>query len=144
MGGCAAYQPPKFDKVVLQYITNHSETLQQRRSYTITVSPRQSIVVINVLGKNIANKTYRLESPTFDKLKTLAQQIQAPSNHKKKSPKRARYKLRLLNGEKVVYHLVWDDPNKLKSPTLNLVKAVKILIPDLEKLLQTSPQVHLG
>jgi hypothetical protein len=143
MGSCAAYQPPKFDKVVLQY-TDQSLTPQQQRSYTITVSSEQSIVVINASGKNVANKIYRLESPTFDKLKTLAQKIQAPSDYKKKLPERARHKLRLLNGEKVVYHLVWDDPNKLKSPTLSLVKAVKILIPDLDKLLQTPPQAHLG
>lgn len=143
MGGCASYQPPKFDKVVLQY-TDHSITPQQRRSYTITVSPEQSIVVVNASGKNVANKTYRLEAPTFDKLKTLAQQIQAPSNHKKKPHKRARHGLRLLNGEKVVYNLVWDNPDKLESPTLSLIKAVKILIPDLDKLLQTPPQAHLG
>lgn len=143
MGSCVPYQPPKFDKVVLQY-TDHSVTPQQRRGYTITVSPKQSIVVINALGKNVANKTYRLESPTFDKLKMLAQQIQAPSDNKNKSYKGRLHKLRLMNGEKVVYNLVWDNHDKLKSPTLRLVKAVKVLIPDLDKLLQTPFQAHIG
>lgn len=143
LGGCSSYDPPKFDKLVFT-CTNSRTTPQNRRSYTITVSPRQSIVIIEASGRNVANKTYKLPSPIFDSITNLVQQIQAPGNYAKQPKGDIHHTLSLLNGEQVVYDLKWSNTQQLKLPTLSLVKAVKTLVPDLDKLLQTSQDGSLG
>ncbi|WP_299459774.1 hypothetical protein [uncultured Microscilla sp.] len=134
--GCTPYQPPKFDKLVLRY-QDSSVPPKYHRSYTITVSPEQSIVVVDVYGKSLANKTYQLKASTFGKIKALSEEIQAPDNHNEQANGGVSQALQLMNGERVVYHLLWDNNKKLKPATSDLVKAVKILVPDLDRLLKT-------
>ncbi|EAY27429.1 hypothetical protein [Microscilla marina] len=141
--GCTPYQPPKFDKLVLRY-QDSSVPPKYHRSYTITVSPEQSIVVVDVYGKSLANKTYKLKASTFEKIKMLAEEVQAPGNYNEQANGGVSQTLKLVHGERIVYALLWDNNQKLKSATSDLVKAVKILVPDLDRLLKTPYDSNLG
>lgn len=134
--GCYSYKVPAFDQLTFRY-SDSSVPPRYHRSYTITVSARQCSVVVDVYGKNIVDKTYEVKQEAFDQLKELAQQLQRPGSYDQEQSGGSTKIIKLVNGKKIGYALFWDNSYTPKMAAQKLEKAIKGLIPDLDKLLKT-------
>jgi len=135
---CKPYQVPEFDKIILEYRDSVSDGAFND-GFTITVMPKQCIVVVRASRKSIANRTYQLREGQFDQIKAVAQKIEEPGSYHRKKPESASKEIQLLRKERVKYRLLWDNNYQLKPTTQAFERAIKALIPNLDKLLK-APQ----
>jgi len=135
---CKPYQVPEFDKIIFEYRDSISDETFNN-GFTITIMPEQSIVVVKASKKSIANRAYQLEKGQFERIKAMAKKIEEPGVHHQRKPGSASKDIQLLRKERVEYRLFWDDYYQLEPTTQAFERAIKALIPNLDKLLK-APQ----
>lgn len=143
LASCVPYKVPDFDQIVFRY-SDSSIPPKYHRSYTITLNVRQCTAIVDVYGKNIANKTYMLKKGDFNQLKTLIKQIERPGMYDKKENGSSSNTIMLINNENTVYQLLWDNSYTPETSTQTIVKAIEKFVPDLDKLLKTPYGENMG
>lgn len=140
---CVPYKVPDFDQIVFRY-RDSSVPPKYHRSYTITINVRQCTAIVDVYGKNIANKTYMLKEEDFNQLKGLIKQIERPGIYDKKENGSSSKTVILINNENTVYQLLWDESYTPQTSTQTIVKAIEKFVPDLDRLLKTHYGENMG
>lgn len=126
-----------FDRVEYRY-QDSSVPPKYHRSYSIDMSSQNIKTDVDVYNKHLAGDSRAVQEADWKKLQELAQKLEAPATKLAKGATGTKtYIIRLHNGLKPVYELIWDSLNEVNADTEAFVSFLKSLVPNLEQLKAT-------
>lgn len=109
------------------------------RSYTISIDAQNTTTNVDVYGKALADDTHATQASDWKQLQDLATKLDKPATKIANGATGTKtFIIRLHNGQKPTYELIWDSLNEVSADTEAFVTFLKSLVPNLADLRKTT------